>query len=350
MPTLHEPSNVQHIQLGPSWTSGPPTRPLFKVFAADNQEEEARRMNAERRQKVNAIVSAWRTDAFQWFGRSFDIGVMDRIYQLRPETVQRWIEPAIPNSLTGEKLRVRLGTFLESLCRVLLNRNPPRGRQLWEALSRKEFNPVVFDTTNIAFGADDNTESLSARRIILDECWHDAAIADVAFACESAGRRDWLRSTIEELISDPSLWRRMKGLTLASLADIPEPQFEDFVKRAEVTNTWVGENLRPLKEAIRKNRLARHWYSVFLGAENPDAAWGALQIMLLIADERFLVWRREVEKDAVDQERATSRVRYLELKWSSDGDAEKSISRERDRKDKFLGISIQWAHAFPFNR
>lgn len=160
LPELHKPATSQIIRLdrSNSWTSGSPTNPfseLNELFSTD-VEEKVRELNHDLRRKVDAILAAWRTDAFQWYGRGFSVRAMDLLYQQYPTLVERWIQPALADSLTGLSVRVRLGSFLEPICRALLNRNPQLGLELWKILHKVEDNPNVFDTRDIAFSAEDS--------------------------------------------------------------------------------------------------------------------------------------------------------------------------------------------------
>ena len=351
LPQLHEPARSQTIRLdrSNSWTSGPPTDPglELKVFFSTDYEEQIRQLNEDRRRKIDVILAAWRTDAFQWYGRTFSLEAMDLLYQQHAARVDRWVQPALADSPTGLAVRVRLGGFLEPICRVLLNRNPQLGLRLWQMLRNRESSPLVFDMTDIAFGAD-TSESKLARNTILDECWNDTTIAQLALACNRWKRQDWLEETVEELISAGRLWKRAKGLTLASFSNMTPERFEEFVPRAAIEHTWVEQSLRPLRENVRKNHLARQWYRVFLTSEDSDTAWGALHIVLAHADERLLYWCEEVEKECAGNELTENRLRFLGLGWHSRRDLRKEIDRDNERRERLFGLKIQPGEIVPF--
>jgi hypothetical protein len=351
MPQLHEHAKSEAIRLGRSnsWTSGPPTDPevqLKEMFSRD-YEKQARQLFEDRRSKVNAILAAWRTEAFQWYGREFSLDAMEALYERQPARVEYWVRPALAESATGLAVRVRLGSFLEPICRVLLNRKPPLGLALWRVLRNRDICPIVFDTTDIAFRADSSESSL-ARKAVLDDCWTDAAIGRVALACGRWKRQAWIEETTEELISSGRLWKRAKGLTLASLSDMTPERFEEFVSTAAVDHTWVEHSLGHLRENVRKNHLARHWYHVFLTSDDSDTAWGALQIVLAHADERLLNWCEEMESECVDNALRLERLRFLGLGWHSRRDLRKEIDRDNERREKLFGLRIQPGEIVPF--
>jgi hypothetical protein len=350
-PQLHEPnsSRTVHLDRLSSWTSGPPRDPaqeLKKLFSQDN-EAEVKELNEDRRRKTDAILAAWGTAAFQWYGRMFSLEAIDKLYQQNAERMHRWVQPALADSPAGLAARVRLGGFLEPACRTLLERKPELGMSLWRALRKRDNNPISFDVVDIAFCTDSSGAKL-ARKELLDECWSDASIARIALACGKWKREGWLQETIQGLISGERLWKRTMGLALASFSDIGADQFEELVAQAEVEHTWAEKGLRSLRVNIRKNNLARHWFRVFLASPDADVAWGALQIVLAHTDERFLNWHEDVVNECADKTLVESRLRFLNLGWHSRKDLRKEINRDNERRDHFLGQKIHPGEIFPF--
>jgi hypothetical protein len=351
LPRLHEPAKSQTIHLGVSnsWTSGPPVdteNQLRQMFSAD-YDKQVQQLNEDRRRKVDAILNAWRTEAFQWYGRGFSFETMDALYQQDPARINRWVQPALAESASGLAVRTRIGSFLEPICQVLLNRNPQLGLSIWRVLRNRDSCPIVFDTTDIAFGAD-TSEAHHAREIILSDCWNDEAISKVALASGRWKRSGWLDQQVQELILAPKMWRRAKGLTLASLSDVTPDAFEALVAKASVGDTWVEGSLRHLRENVRRNNLARHWYRLFLTSEDRDAAWGALEIVRAQADERFLNWHEEIEEECVNAALRQDRLRFLGLVWRTWGGVRKDLNRDKNRRERLFGLAIQPGEIVPF--
>ncbi|MGA7238477.1 MAG: hypothetical protein WBY44_22530, partial [Bryobacteraceae bacterium] len=267
-------------------------------------------------------------------------------YRLVPSLVESWVKPALSNSPAGAAIRVRTGGLLDPACRVLLNRNPESGLRLWRLLRKRDDSPLVFNTTDIAFSAD-STEAKLARKVLLDECWNDSDLAQLALTSDKWKRDEWLEVTVQELISADRLWKRARGLTLASFSDVTPLRFEEIVSTAGIAQTWVEESLRLLRKNVRKNQVARHWYRVFLNADDDDEAWGALQIVLSHADGRFLNWRGEIESESGNTEITERRLRFLQMRWTS-GRAEQEIKRDKDHRERLFGIKIQVGEIQPF--
>jgi hypothetical protein len=356
LPELRDPDQsmtIRYIDPGSSWKSVPPSSRdsgLRKAFEDWNDPEgKTRELNMDRRRRVEAILAAWRTEAYQWFGRTFSVRALERVYQRHPELVKKWIRPALDGSPAGVSARRRLAAFLGPVCLVLLNQNPSLGLQLWHALRVDNENPALVDTSEIAFIASDSPQSDEARRTVLDEATDDTKLASLAATCGRCGREKWLEGAIQGLIQAERLWRKAKGLTLASLSDIDRLRFEELVRQADLEATWVEDQcLTALRENIRTNQIARHWYSQFLSLEGNEAAWGAVTITLSVADERLLNWYTELENIAADPERAARRRRFLELGWNSKRSLPATVDRESERKDRLFGIKFQRGEIVPF--
>jgi hypothetical protein len=351
-PNLREPAHGRTATFGlpRSWTSGPPTDSIAELneLFKPKGDEWIRKVNEDRYRRQDAVFSAWRTTAFQWYGRKFDFEALHQVYERHPSVVERWVQPALEDSPFGRSVRLRLATFLAPICRVLLSHDSHLGLELWSRLHKPEGNSVLTDTENLPFTAEDSGQSRLARQVVLEESWNDASLARVALACGRSRRLDWLREVTENLISAPQLWRRAKGLTLASLSDIDAARFEELVARAQIAGSWVEETLSALRENVRKNAISRHWYSMFLNAESRDTAWAALQIVLLVADERLLCWRAEIEKAGECGSRVQERLRFLDLGWDEKRKLGTEINRKGERTKELFAKKIQPDEIFPF--
>ena len=82
------------------------------------------------------------------------------------------------------------------------------------------------------------------------------------------------RGAIERLIGESALWKRAKGLTLASFTNLPIEAFEQLVSDAGISETWVANQLAWLRGNIRRNHMAQRWYQVFLQSDDIDVSWG----------------------------------------------------------------------------
>jgi hypothetical protein len=338
-----EQSGVRFVNWTSTWGAGaPPKQSLAEAFRA-MQEDPSPRLNAAARERVEWLMTAWTTPAFDWFGREFDRDALVAIYDCRPELFQRWTAAALVDGVDGRKIRLRLGNLLVDVCAVLLNREPARGAQLWSVLRKERAVPIQFNMLWEAFRASDSSEVDAVRQEELDACINDRDLSHLAYVAEMKGRSSWLRNAIDALIGSPVLWRRAKGLMLASYSNISATEFEELVARANVAGNWIEKLLEAMRENVRSNELAQTWYARYFGETDLDKAWGAYEAMLQWGDTRFDTWRESIEsRGAVETAR---RLRFVNSAWQS---RKRAFDRRDKRKENFLGQSISQGQIFPF--
>jgi hypothetical protein len=324
-----------------TWTAGRPV-PLPSQISFDPQTvaDELTRRSQER---ANAIASAWRTPAMQWFGTSFSRSAMNEVCRQSPDMVKNWTDAALGEGPMGQTVRRRLATFLAALCPPLLERLPALGLKLWNTLRAEATGPARFDAVSCAFAACDNSATDEARWQILKDCHDDAAISKVAFIAELTGRKKWLQHAIGRMIAEVPLYKRAIGLTLASFSDVTAEQFGAYVVQANVQQTWVEGQIKWMRGNVLRNSFAEHWFQVFLASDDLDSSWGALQVMLRCADRRFYLWHDRYA--ALFGERAERKIKFLN---ANRNELEKALDREKERKDTFLGVRIERSEVFPF--
>jgi hypothetical protein len=321
-----------------TWGTGPPSPVESFSFDSARLVEELNRLSRER---VAAINAAWRTDAFHWFGRGFSARALGRICRDLPDIVRRWVEPAFQEGSSGEKVRTRLGSFFGLLSPLLLEHDPPLGLKLWQTLRSRKSGPVRFDATLAAFEAPDNDWSAAARLQLIEACHDDAEISRIAYLAEEMDRRRWLELTVQRLIAESPLWKRAKGLTLASLSNMQLEEFDLYATQANLGETWLASQLPSLRENLRKNEFAQRWFKVFLEADE-RVAWGALQMLLSCGDERFFTWHGLYEGE---QGSRHPRLRFIE---SMGREIKNELDRSKERTDTLFGIKIERGEIFPF--
>ena len=338
-----EPRQISFKNWTTTWTSGrPPTRSPSEVFAA-MQEDSTPQMNQRARDNVEALTAAWTTPALDWFGRNFSRATLRAIHEQSPELIEHWIKPALSAGPDGRIVRLRLGSFLVDLCAILLEKNPPRGLELWMALYSERNVPIQFDMAEEAFLAPDSAEVNTARDHELARCLDDQELSRLAQTAETEGRTEWLNAAIEKLVDNPILWKRAKGLMLASVSNIDSIVFEKLVERAQVTNTWIDHTLKTLRENVRANELAQHWYRIYLTEPSIDKAWGAFQVMLACGDTRFYTWCQKIECETGAD--VGHKLRFVAASWQH---TRRELNREGIRKDQFCGQKITRGQFFPF--
>jgi hypothetical protein len=299
-------------------------------------------LNRRSLERVGAVAAAWKTDAFQWFGQDFSDSALQHVCKTHPETVKRWVENVLENEAGDELLTTRFATFFARVCPGLLEHDPPTGLRLWKHLYGERNSPVLFDAVNAAFSAPDNAATDEARWILIGNAFDDETISKISLLAELEGRQSWLRSAIERLLREAALGKKALGLALACFSNISVAEFDSYVEQANVGGSWVEEKVSTLREYVRENQFAQHWFEAYLSADDEEISWGALQMMLACGDHRFYVWRQGKEIRTAQGER---RLRYLA---SRAREIEKSLDRSEKRKDVLFGIKTARGDVFPF--
>ena len=319
-----------------SWLAPrPATKP---ILSADAQAEEWMRRSEAR---TAALHSAWQTDGFAWFGRTFDVKGLRGILERRPDLGRRWSVPALDAGSRGRSLRLRLGTFYQALAMALFAVEPERGLEVWTRLADDDgTNLPGSATAEIAFRAD-GPEAIRARRRVVEACWTDAQLADLAVVAARHSRTDWLQAMISELVLSPELWRRAKGLCLASLSVLETVVFEDHVQAADVSDTWVWDQVRIYRHRHSLDQRGLYWFRVFGTVEDEAVAWGAWRMLVACADARWTTWTGCWNE--------ASKPRRLAFLAAADGELKQACKEaERERRDLFLGLKITRGEVFPF--
>lgn len=229
---------------------------------------------------------------------------------------------------------------------MLMSRSPRVGCLLWQTLyaDRRVFGVDV--TIEYPFAAADSREVADVRQGILEECWDDAKIAQIAHFCERYGRQVWMMAAVDALIVDPLLWKRSKGLALLSFACATKDEFDRTVERAKIQGTWVWDQVARLRINVGNNVLAQEWYRRFLRSTDPGEWWSAFQIVRRCGDERFWTWRGQIEAED-GTANLTVKLAYLAVNGD---DIEKELNRAAGRQKTFCGLDVEHVKILPFDR
>lgn len=319
-----------------SWLAPRPT--IKPTFSADARKDEWMRRSEAR---TAALHAAWQTDAFAWFGRAFDAEGLRAILERRPDLGGQWAAPALVAGPSGRGVRLRLLTFYQALATALFALEPALGLEVWTKLADDDgFNLPSSTAAEIAFRVD-SPAAIRARRRVVEACWSDAQLADVTVAAVRYSRTDWLQAMIFELVRSPELWRRAKGLSLASLSVLESAVFENYVQTADVAGTWVWDKVRTYRHQHALDRRGLHWFHVFGTAEDDVVAWGAWRMLVACADARWTTWTG-CWNEAL-------KPRRLAFLAAAEGELKRACEeRERERRDLFLGLKVTRGEVFPF--
>ncbi len=323
-----------------TWSASRPSFSGRENFLSPETDET---LNRRRREKFELLQSAWKTDAFQWFGKEFSQTALEQLCLQVPDVIKRWTSPDFVEGIVGRKMRNRVGSLLIQLCPLLLKYFPAEGLRLWRSLRDKVPCVIAFDGAYAAFRAPDNTATYEGRDQILEECPDDASISRIAYLAELYERQEWLRATITRFIEATPLWRRAKGLTLSSFSNLSISEFDAYVVQAKLGGSWMEGHIPSLRLNVENNRFAQHWFDLFLTAANPDESWGALQMLQHCGDDRFFTWRGSYEDRATRNNRVS--LAFLAMQET---EIKKALDRTKERRDTLFGIKIPRGEIYPF--
>jgi hypothetical protein len=323
-----------------TWSASRPSPSARENFLSLEPDET---QNRRRREMFELVQSAWKTDAFQWFGQEFSQTALEQLCLQAPDIVHLWTSPDFVEGIVGRKMRNRVGSLLIQLCPLLLQYFPHEGLRLWRSLRDRAPCVIAFDDAYAAFRAPDNTAAYEGRDQILEECHDDESISRIAYLAELFARQEWLKAAIARLIEAAPVWRRAKGLTLSSFSNSTISEFEAYVVQAKLGGSWMEDHIPVLRLNVEKNKFAQHWFDLFLTAADPDESWGALQMLQLCGDDRFFTWRGSYE----DRAEGTDPVK-LKFLAMQESDIKKALDRTKERRDTLFGMKIPRGEIYPF--
>jgi hypothetical protein len=161
------------------------------------------------------------------------------------------VRGGIPESMAASSVRLKR-CFLRNARRV--TGQPADGCTLFRTLYEDRDGHGVEVTMEFPFAAADSPEVHQLRQDILAECWDDSQLSQIACYSERHHREEWLRTEVDSLLQDALLWKRAKGLVLASFTSISNEQFEEMVKLAQIRHTRVED----LRKNVRGDVLAQY--------------------------------------------------------------------------------------------
>lgn len=326
-----------------TWGAQPPQefdeQSLRDLFDTEKFAETQNRLSRER---VQDIFTAWNTDAYNWFGRSFSRDALNLVCQRRPDLVTKWVTQFVAAGAAFGRIRGRLGSLMGQLCSVLLFQKPDLGQELWAMLKTENRGAVLFDSMLAAFLAADSDAASKARWEVLYDCWDDGALGRFAYLADACGKTSWLLAAVAELVSHPAVYSRAKGLTIASFSNMSIDEFDTYLAKASIEDTWVGPQTSSLRAHVLENEHAQHWYRVFLDADSEDRSWGAMKTFLMCGDIRFFTWRNKYELESNSNH--IRRLKFLE----ANVDVKQGLDRENRRKETLFGIKIERGEIYPF--
>jgi hypothetical protein len=254
------------------------------------------------------------------------------VLQHAPDMVDLWLE-GFRDVTADFRRRVRLAeaTFL-ALCEALLVCDPTRGTQLWRVLretvtTRYVGAAGVEDLLHMVFRVANSPAVVALREEVLglESCNTDQALFNLGVAASYNGKADWLAALIQADHASALVWKRKRGTILSGFT----------VNNAlPVAGAWPDREIRTsYRELDRKSArfrwidaCARHWWQVYLAAQQPTEAYAAWVLFLRSADRRAWIWMRK------DVQAANDASSFFKLKLSHPELNRSKLKRAMDKR------------------
>lgn len=277
--------------------------------------------------------------------------VMAAMYEADQNVVTNWAKIAIDDPTSY--IHVFSG-LLYSLCEVMLARDSDYGVKLWRRL--KSARGSVIDASSVdwlaymAFTALPQDAGRIACEELLLTANSDVELYLMVLAAQKYGQNSWILEKAELLLRSPHLWQRGKGLMLLALSDDCPKAFDEVIKTADVEDTWLEKPVLRMKYISDRNEWGKHWYRLFLTAEEEDDAFCAWHMFLKCIDSRSWNWMGVFEKEfSLPESKALKRIPFRAMNKSL---VERAIGeKEKEYAELFFTIKIRsskWEHISPY--
>uniref|UniRef100_UPI00405719D0 hypothetical protein n=1 Tax=Candidatus Electronema sp. TaxID=2698783 RepID=UPI00405719D0 len=206
------------------------------------------------------------------------------VIKLCPEYVGQWVETGVDHNMIRHRQ-----FFYESLCEVILEKQPEQGKRLFWKLHRNKIKRIV----EFVFSAGDSREVLSIRHSLLKKAVTDNDLFEITFLAQKHDRHEWLKETITAYLQSDFSLDVANGLFMLG--------FMDDSSASERLDAWIAKKpswLRSCAEQAKRiherNQWAHHWFERFVNHEETLQAWAAFRLFLRCVDRRFWLWGEEM--------------------------------------------------------
>ena len=219
------------------------------------------------------------------------------VLQFAKERVNLWLA-GLEERTAEFKKRVRLseGAFM-ALCEAMLDHDPKRGVELWQALRTCMTtcymgDAEVPDLVHMIFRVPDSADVQAARARLFDEASTDSELFELSIAARFSGKSPAVDDLKDADAASSFVWRQRRGQMLAGFTGIPA-HFDNSIWPSGVVSTTSAEIRRDAGYLRFRESAAFHWFGLFLDADDAAQAYAAWVLFKGAADRRALIWMRD---------------------------------------------------------
>lgn len=203
------------------------------------------------------------------------------VIKLCPEYVGQWVEAGVDHNMIRHRQ-----FFYESLCEVILEKQPEQGKRLFWKLYQNKIDRIA----ELVFSAGDSTEVLRIRHSLLKKVVTDNDLFEISFLAQKHDRLEWLEEVITTYLDSDFALDNAKGLFLLGFIDNPSTGERLDAWIAEKKPSWLRSCAEQAKRFHQRNQWAHHWFERFVNHEETLQAWAAFRLFLRCVDRRFQLW------------------------------------------------------------
>lgn len=341
-----QPSNAEVVSVDSqsSWGGSQPHAGTLQDVLGVEDEEALEERSRAFREIVNELREK---DENALWDCAIEKEAMLRIMDYSSGLIRKWIDEVE----FQPRLVERASGFYQSLCDALWDRDAEKALSLWRKLrsmrhtTRFVNRPESSDWISAMPFRRDDPAALVARNELLDSCMDDLSLLEVATIAIANNEFEWMEKQIKELISEPRLARRARGIMLACMSGVSNKELDRTINEAEVSGSWVGDLLVAMRDHKNKFEFAQHWYRTFLREDDNDLAWAAFQLFLRCVDRR--AWKMMVLLE--DEAQGPHKKQRKKISRSYAQSLRHRIERrEREMKGRYLTLKFKKGELLAF--
>jgi len=265
---------------------------------------------------------------------------------MKPELVKEWITPILPSSPVID-YRIEIDwRFYSTLCGILLDVNPGEGVRLYRRIKQVRSHPrYICRNTKIeilmydVFRAKECEETAALWDEILDDCYKDVDVLEIAIVCQKVDKSAWFQRKIESYLESELLFDKARGINMLGFLDLKDANDQLTALLAETPDCWVCPVIETAIKRCNHNQWARTWFQRFLEYEDEVKAWAAFKLFLKCADRRFWIWADDLMEKFENTPFFEKRKIFFDLNSET---ISKSLEKNEEKlKKEFLGSEIK---------
>ncbi|MGD2086407.1 MAG: hypothetical protein PVH61_09520 [Candidatus Aminicenantes bacterium] len=268
------------------------------------------------------------------------------IVKMKPDLVKVWINPILPSSPEIDYRIERDGIFYSTLCGILLDVNPDEGVRLYRRLKQvRGHQGFIEENTRIdilmydVFRAKDCEEITALWDEIVDDCYKDIDILEIAIVSQEVNKSGWLCCKIDRYLESDLLFNQARGINMLGFLDLKNANDKLTALLRETPECWLRPVIETAIKRWNNNQWARTWFQRFLEYEDVVKAWAAFKLFLKCADRRFWIWVDDLMEKFGSTPFFEKRKIFFELNRET---TRKSLEKNEEKlKKEFLGSEIK---------